>query len=768
MNSTASVFTETSKNTADKRTSPVYVQEKGKLSLNDIISPKPADFNGQIDISWLASALNQKACEIKYAPWDALHIPKGLWVSSAYGDNTIIAASADGKICVSHDNGASWHETKISPSLKMITYGKGLFLLIAGNRKCFISADGGIWNEYDIIDDFSCITYNNNKFVAGSNSGTIYTSTNGKNWQKTYECDMRISKIVYTESGILMALGTGDKPFSIYSIDGGNTWDKIEMPQSAWNGIVYNNGKFTACAYDGDIRLAYCFEKDLFSRSPLWHNITLSYKEEWTDIKYAAGVYVLASSSGVILASYDGVRWIKTPSPKGSWNSILRTDYFFMIFSNSEEENGLNAVRSSNGGLTNIMFAEFNEIIENEAVDKAINPKTLKDYLAYKTGKNKSQYPVYSDDLLIECTSLEARQIKITNIGAESFVNDYNDITTGGIYIIEKNLDNAPPDNTGFLLVQSENNNIYQFLSQDYLFVTGYFRQCNNGIWHSWQERLITQNNISGIDLSGNNISISENSAYQLADNILAEENGCIKKISKSDFNKNIDDKISNALDITAGNTIYLQNVYSANEFNALLNLQYPFTTQQLADALIRLGKPLFCMVVGCVKGGSGITDLPGSYSVCRIIVNYRDQNQGYLEVINPYSLNGHISYFSNGKASDWILYRNNDGSIPVSIGGTGLIHGALGKPASVLHLTPEDENGSDYKPGDIIYRHSVKQNDMEQFVPEGGSWLVQRLPFTIDRGFLMEFSNLYITGGGSKLTTDGDFYYMFVLTKIA
>ena len=62
MNNTAYISVEVSKNTPENRTSPVYVQEKGKLSLNDILSEKPADFNGQIDISWLHNALNLKIC----------------------------------------------------------------------------------------------------------------------------------------------------------------------------------------------------------------------------------------------------------------------------------------------------------------------------------------------------------------------------------------------------------------------------------------------------------------------------------------------------------------------------------------------------------------------------------------------------------------------------------------------------------------------------------------------------------------------------------
>ena len=148
MNNTAYISVEVSKNTPENRTSPVYVQEKGKLSLNDILSEKPADFNGQIDISWLHNALNLKAAEIKYAPWDAVYMPKGLWISSAYGGNTIIAAAADGKICLSYNYGADWEEKQINNKLTAITYGSGIFILLSNTGKCFKSTDNGnLWEE---------------------------------------------------------------------------------------------------------------------------------------------------------------------------------------------------------------------------------------------------------------------------------------------------------------------------------------------------------------------------------------------------------------------------------------------------------------------------------------------------------------------------------------------------------------------------------------------------------------------------------------------
>ncbi|HIZ88451.1 MAG TPA: hypothetical protein H9804_00770 [Candidatus Mucispirillum faecigallinarum] len=862
MDNTSPVSIEVSADEPQGRTSPVYVQEKGKLALNDILSEKPADFNGQIDISWLQNALNQKAAEIKYAPWDALYMPAGLWAASAYGNNTIIAAAADGKICISSDYGAVWHEKQISDNLCAAAFGNGTFILMNNSGKCFVSSDNGLsWQESIIANDnITCAAYFNDKFIAGSSSGSIYVSEdNGLNWEILYQQNNgQIIKIIYSSSKILMVLCDNNK--SLYSLDNGNTFKEISMPEASWSSITHGKGKFIACAYNGERKICCCLDNDILSGYPVWNNINISYNEPWKDICYGADVFTLASSTGITLASNDGLRWIKTPCPEGSWNNILRTDYFFMIFSISENNDNLNAVRSSNGGLAGIMFATLNEIISDENTDKAINPQTLKDYLAYRTGKNNSQYPVYGDNLLIECTSTDTRQIKITNINAANQINSYNQINTAGIYIIEKSLQNAPITGNGFLLVQQNSNIIYQFFSLDNLFNTGYMRTYTNNTWGSWKKTLIQQNQIESMDLSDNNISVSENTTYNSSSNIIAEVNGVIKKFNKNDLNESINNSINNA----AGNHLYYQNTrnyklgtlvlgsdnalyyciaangtsniknpvsspsywlkiinsngkinadnlsktlgsfallnnialtnsavtgilpenkggtntqdgfgwknaYSDTEFNAKVGLSYPFTTQQLVDAIMKLKQPLFCMVHGWRKGQSFITDFPSSDLSHRTIINYYDANQFYIETIDPFNLTTYICNVSGGKAGAWVQIRKSDGSIPVNVGGTGLTHGALGKPTNADKLAPNQTNNTNCKIGDIIYRYSYGSNPVNQYVPSGGSWLLET--FVFDKGAgtcCINLGGVYIVSGDSKLDTNNQFDFIHILTKIA
>ena len=107
---------------AENRTSPLYVAELGKLSLQDILDKRPDDFHKQIDISWISDALNKKAMEVKYAPWDALYMPYGLWCASAYGDNTIIAAASDGRIALTQDFCKTFQEKIICRETNIIIY----------------------------------------------------------------------------------------------------------------------------------------------------------------------------------------------------------------------------------------------------------------------------------------------------------------------------------------------------------------------------------------------------------------------------------------------------------------------------------------------------------------------------------------------------------------------------------------------------------------------------------------------------------------------
>ena len=133
------------------------------------------------------------------------------------------------------------------------------------------------------------------------------------------------------------------------------------------------------------------------------------------------------------------------------------------------------------------------------------------------------------------------------------------------------------------------------------------------------------------------------------------------------------DNRLKGLLPISKGGTnsqdgFGWKNAYSDTEYNAKIGLKYPFNTQQLASAIIKLNQSVFCMVYGWRKEQSLITDFPSSGSSHRTIINYLDGNQSYIETIDPHNLTTYICNVSGGVAGKWIKTRNYDGSIPESL----------------------------------------------------------------------------------------------------
>lgn len=133
------------------------------------------------------------------------------------------------------------------------------------------------------------------------------------------------------------------------------------------------------------------------------------------------------------------------------------------------------------------------------------------------------------------------------------------------------------------------------------------------------------------------------------------------------------DAKFSGTLSVAKGGTgtndgFGWKNTYLDAEFNAKIGLSYPFTTQQLASAIINLKQPVFCMVYGWRKGENVITDFPSSDLTHRTIINVADNNQFYLETIDPFNLTTYICNVSGGVAGKWIKTRNGDGTLPANV----------------------------------------------------------------------------------------------------
>ena len=107
------------------------------------------------------------------------------------------------------------------------------------------------------------------------------------------------------------------------------------------------------------------------------------------------------------------------------------TDKFFIVFSSSNSEDGLNAVRSSNGGLLSIHFATVDEIIDNEKSNLSIDIQGVNGWFNW----------------LEKVRGITSFQVRRVIVDENSSFTDTNEITEPSIYLVTKSLLNLPePD----------------------------------------------------------------------------------------------------------------------------------------------------------------------------------------------------------------------------------------------------------------------------------------------------------------------------------
>ena len=446
---TSPIATVESEKKAENRTSPVYFISDGQLGLDDVTKPKPDDYDKQIDISWIENALEQKSFEEKYSAWDLIESPAYNISCSCFGNGIGVAVSSTGKLLISSDHFNTYEEKDIIANITCITFlnyietkelddGRVIetninkFMLFSSDGKCIYTTDNfATINELNIVEDsYIDVCYSNGRIILLSNAGKMYISNDyGLNFNElVHNYDIKFKSITSDNKGFIMACGNaGATPF-IYSFDNGLTWHGIDnVPLNQYVDIVCGESKCVSCSIDGDKRLIV-FEYSIENKEITYQLISL--KKEYTllSLSYGARIFTVCSSDGSILSSYDGVRWVEVPCGNGEWCHILRTDKFFIVFSSSNSEDGLNAVRSSNGGLLSIHFATVDEIIDNEKSNLSIDIQGVNGWFNW----------------LEKVRGITSFQVRRVIVDENSSFTDTSELTEPSIYIVTKSLLNLP------------------------------------------------------------------------------------------------------------------------------------------------------------------------------------------------------------------------------------------------------------------------------------------------------------------------------------
>lgn len=556
MNETSFINIINSNKDLEGRTSPIYVADRSRLSLDDILHEKPYNKDSQIHISWFEDSLNKKLLESKYSAWDAFSMPEGVWSSSVYGGSKVIVAGINGKLAVYDTLSGEWHEVAVIDNITCVSYGKNKdverFIALSSNGAGIYSDDLGLsWQSLQVPEDsYSSLIYVNGRFLSFASSGRVYASFDmGASWEEKASFDMQITCASHDNNSRVIALGNQGNVLCIYSEDSGETFKTISVENNNWCSVVYGDNKFIAVSLNGVSRIMYL---NILSEDKVCEYVKVP-EYSYRSISYGNGVFSAVALEGRVLSSNGGVKWVEMLCPEGEWNNIVRTDYFFMAFSVTGEESGLNCMRSSNGGFSNINFAELDEVISQENINKAINPSVLRDYLSYKTGRNKGQYPVYEDNKYIDCVSSESNQLHWYVIDEESALLSFDEIEKSGRYLILKDLEHKPQDKETFYILEVEsinkadgvviNHKLYNSDGFKY-----YSRSREQGVWSGWKLVCVTQKDIDKLDLS-NNTEVSSNVLYSAVETFLGSENGVIKSVGRVEVIDGIKNEITLNLD---------------------------------------------------------------------------------------------------------------------------------------------------------------------------------------------------------------------------
>lgn len=521
-NRTAPLYVEEEKKEKKDRPCAVYVVRKDVLELKDIINERPIDYPNEIHISWIDKALNQFAKEQKYSAWDLIQAPQGAWVSSAYGNKCGIVAGADSQVIITLDNGNTWETVSVIADLSCIAFGSKVneddtvtnrFIALSSTGQGIYSDDNGkTWQALTIPNDnYTGIAFIKGKFIAISSTGKIYVSYDMGITFNELTIDVagfQFTSIATDGNNRVMIVGNSGTKRALYSDDVALTFKETGLSQNTWTSITYGEGKFIAVSTDGDNNIAVF---DVNTNN--WAYTQAPTQEEWRSISYGARVFTAVATSGKVISSLDGNRWLSVSAHIGEWNTILRTDYFFIALSIADNEQGYNAMRSSNAGMSTIDYATLEEVINQEPTLKAISIQVLIQYLKYRTpwklieggtertdgysqglasdittasktlkylgenttadkqataalsiidgniyhteiGKNKGNIASYDKDGYINTLVEMANSLNIQLIDDTSPITSYDEIIDNGYYKINKDLANKPNfDNVIYLLV---------------------------------------------------------------------------------------------------------------------------------------------------------------------------------------------------------------------------------------------------------------------------------------------------------------------------
>ena len=361
----------------------------------------------------------------------------GLWISTAYGNNSFVAIDSSGLSAYSA-NGIVWNAgATLSVGIYTgLAYGNGYFVAVSGGLagastvSAYSTNAGATWTPmaFPVAAAWTGIAYGNGTFVAVGTStyqgtgNTTAVNTTGNTWIAggNLPSNQQWRSVAFgAVNNTFVAVSSGPSNAAAYSTNGGASWTATTLPSSAnWVSVTFGNSRFVAIA-TGGATAAYSLD------GITWYQANnLPSIQAWATVAYGQGLFVaVVTGSGVAASSQDGINWTsRSIATTANWTSLTfgnptingTVTPSWVIVSNNGSNTGISLVAgaqamgrpvvvggsitlikiwepgSSYTGTPTITFSDPNVLI-NSGVSATIVCRTATGVLAQPTWINRGQ-----------------------------------------------------------------------------------------------------------------------------------------------------------------------------------------------------------------------------------------------------------------------------------------------------------------------------------------------------------------------------------------
>lgn len=227
--------------------------------------------------------------------WTARTLPATAnWQSVVYANSTFVAVANSSTSAATSPDGFTWTAQTIPlASWQSLTYGNGVFLVVAFGSSAATSPNGITWTTRTLpaSRNWTSATFGNSTFVVVADNTTgAATSPDGITWtNQTMSASAFWTSVTYA-GGLFVAVAGSPGTTGATSPDG-ITWTSRTMPSATWKSVTYGNGYFIAVGSGGP---------NYAMNSPdgiNWTAQTLSGGSNWFSVAYGNSVFTAVNTA---------------------------------------------------------------------------------------------------------------------------------------------------------------------------------------------------------------------------------------------------------------------------------------------------------------------------------------------------------------------------------------------------------------------------------------------------------------------------------------